>query len=338
VRFKRVIQLVISIILLTILIYWIDFGAFISAVGNANYLYICLAIVLVAINRCVMAYKWNMLLKLKGISISFVEATRIYYISNFLGMYLPPTIGGDLVRAYYIRKKKYQMSDILASIVVERIFGFLVLLLFAVLGALSLYFVFFESRVELRTALSILLFISMGSLLIVITFLNKTISSKVLSFLGRHRSATIVERFANKVAQLYLSFLLYKNSKVILLLFSVLTGLEVFIYILRTYVVVHALHIDIPFSYLFSFVPIIMTLIRLPISFNGFGINEGGFVYFLSLAGIAKSIGFSVGLIDHLIVMIAILPGGILYLFEHGIRGQKEKEGKKDMLAQGSTF
>jgi glycosyltransferase 2 family protein len=338
VGFKRFIQVSISIILLSVLIYWIDVAAFIGAVKHANYFHICLALVLVGINRCVMAYKWNMLLKVKSIRMSFVEATRIYYISNFLGMYLPPTIGGDLVRAYYIKKKNYQMADVLASIVVERIIGFLVLLLFAILGVISLYVMYFESRVEIRNALTVVVCISVGGLLVVILSLNKGISSKVLMFLERRRSAAIVGKVANKVAQIYASFLLYKKSKGILLLFSMLTGLEVFIYVLRAYVVVQALHVDISFSSLLSFVPIIMTLIRLPISFNGFGINEGGFVYFLSLMGISKSIGFSVGLIDHLIVMVAILPGGILYLLDQGIRSRRRNEGKKRAVVQDSTI
>jgi len=167
--------------------------------------------------------------------------------------------------------------------------------------------------------------------------LNKLISSKVLMFLERQRSGAIIGKFADKVAQLYASFLMYKNSKGVLVLFSLLTGLEVLIYVLRAYVVVQALHVDISLSFLLSFVPIIMALIRLPISFNGFGINEGGFVYFLSLMEIPKSIGFSVGLIDHLIIMVAILPGGILYLLDQGIRRRIRKEGRKKDLLKEST-
>ena len=137
--------MVISIILLAVLIYWIDFKNFINSIKNANYLYILIAVIIVTINRCIMAYKWNLLLKVKNINISFFEVTKIYYISNFLGLYLPPTIGADIVRAYYINKKKYQLSDILSSIVVERIIGFLVLLLFAVIGGIFFYLYFLDS-------------------------------------------------------------------------------------------------------------------------------------------------------------------------------------------------
>jgi uncharacterized membrane protein YbhN (UPF0104 family) len=66
--------------------------------------------------------------------------------------------------------------------------------------------------------------------------------------------------------------------------------------------------------YYFSFVPIIIFLIRLPLSFDGFGIHEGGYVYFLSLVKVDPSIAFSVGAINHLMFIIVLLPGCIFYI------------------------
>jgi glycosyltransferase 2 family protein len=329
VTLKRFIQLLISIILLAVLVYWIDFKNFINSVKNANYFYIFIAVIIATINRFIMAYKWNLLLKVKNINISFFEVTKIYYISNFLGLYLPPTIGADIVRAYYMNKKKYHLSDILSSIVVERLIGFLVLLLVAVLGGIFFYFFFWDSRLDIKNILKIFISITMFAFLVFILSLNKMLSNKVLTLLIRLNSIKTVDKLSDKLHKLYSSYLLFKNSKFILLIFFILTGLEVFSYILRSYIVAQALNVTIPFVYIFSFVPIIMALIRLPISLNGFGINEGGFVYFLSLIDIPKSIGFSVGLIDHLVVMIAILPGGIFYFFDQASQSWFRKEKTK---------
>jgi uncharacterized membrane protein YbhN (UPF0104 family) len=70
---KRFIQLLISVILLAVLVYWIDFENFAISIKSANYLYIFVAFVIVTFNRCIMAYKWNLLLRVKGINISFFE-------------------------------------------------------------------------------------------------------------------------------------------------------------------------------------------------------------------------------------------------------------------------
>lgn len=324
-NFKRLIQLFISIVLIAILIYWIDFENFINSVKHANYFYIFIAFIIVTFSRLLMAYKWNILLKVKGINLSLFEVTKIYYISNFLGLYLPPTIGGDIVRAYYITKKKYQISDIISSIVVERIIGLLVLLLFAVIGGVFFYLFFGDFRFDIKNILILFIVI----FFIIFTFfyvsLDKNISNKILNRCDKFISDTIAGRLIHKLKKMYVSYLLYKNAKIALFIFFLLTSLEVFSYILRSYVVAQALNVEIPFIYLFSFVPIIMALIRLPISLNGFGINEGGFVFFLSLIGISKTTGFSVGLIDHLIVLIAILPGGIFYLFDQGFYNKIKK-------------
>ena len=67
-----------------------------------------------------------------------------------------------------------------------------------------------------------------------------------------------------------------------------------------------------------AFIPINLILIRLPISLDGFGINEGTYVYFLSAIGISEALGFSLGLINHFITILAIIPGGIFWaIFKH---------------------
>ena len=334
---KRFIQLLISVILLAVLVYWIDFENFAISIKSANYLYIIVAFVIVTFNRCIMAYKWNLLLRVKGINISLFEATKIYYISNFLGLYLPPTIGADIVRAYYVKNKRYQLSDIISSIVIERIIGFLVLLLFAVFGGIFFYLYFSDYQLGIQNILKLFILITLMVFFISALSLNETISARVLKALDRQYSSILIGKLAQKMKQIYTSYLLYKNSKTTLLLFFGLTGVEVISYIFRSYVVAQALGVQVPFIYLFSFVPIIMALIRLPISLDGFGINEGGFVYFLSLIGINKSIGFSVGLIDHLVVMIAILPGGFFHLYEQVFRNRYKMVDKEHLNSMRET-
>ena len=83
--------------------------------------------------------------------------------------------------------------------------------------------------------------------------------------------------------------------------------------ILRPYVIALALGVSVPIAYFFVLVPIVLVLIRLPISFDGFGLQEGAFVFFLSLVGISEGVAFSVGLTNHLVFLLGILPGGIMY-------------------------
>jgi len=89
---------------------------------------------------------------------------------------------------------------------------------------------------------------------------------------------------------------MYRKRRLIGLLFFLLTCIEVSLPVIRGYLVATALSLNVSLAYFFAFVPIILLMIRLPISIDGFGLQEGGFVYFLSFVGISATLGFSVGI------------------------------------------
>jgi len=112
---KRMIQLVVSVILLGVLIQWIDLGQVKNALASADLFYLILALIVTTLNRILMPIKWNLLLRAKEIRVSWYEVTKIYYTSNFFGVFLPPTIGSDSVRAYLTAKKGPNFTDVISS-------------------------------------------------------------------------------------------------------------------------------------------------------------------------------------------------------------------------------
>ena len=126
---KRIIRLIVSFFLISILLYWIDLDQTIKLLESTNFLMIGLALIIATIDRVFMPVKWNILLRAKKINIPWSEAITVYYTSSFLGLFLPPTIGSHLIRAYSV-SKKHDRIDIITSIVVERLFGAIALLFF----------------------------------------------------------------------------------------------------------------------------------------------------------------------------------------------------------------
>ena len=49
-------------------------------------------------DRLLMVYKWRRLLLAKGVDVGFGEAARAYYVASFASIFLPLTIGADVVR------------------------------------------------------------------------------------------------------------------------------------------------------------------------------------------------------------------------------------------------
>ena len=75
-----------------------------------------------------------------------------------------------------------------------------------------------------------------------------------------------------------------------------------------------ALNVSVPLSYYYVAMPIIALLAAIPISFNGIGIRENAYVFFLGLVGIEKSVAFSFALLWLCIVVASSLLGGPLFI------------------------
>jgi uncharacterized membrane protein YbhN (UPF0104 family) len=75
-----------------------------------------------------------------------------------------------------------------------------------------------------------------------------------------------------------------------------------------------ALQIDIPFSYCIIVYPLVGTFAAIPISLNGIGLREGGYLFMLGLIGINAEKGIAFGLLLFLIVAVDSLLGGLLFL------------------------
>ncbi len=310
---KRVIQITISLALLLILFYWVDLEQIEESLIEARYSYIFMAVIIITLDCILMGFKWKLLLGVKKINISLYKATKIYYISNFLGLFLPPTLGTDMVRAYYVSKDGGKLHDILASILMERYLGFLGIFIMGLLGCLYIFHFVLIDTIDITT---IMTFIGILTLVTTVGFfisLSNGMVNLIKNFLARFKNKKFLSKILTKAVNLLDSFAGYKNHKTILTVTILLTFLEIFLVILWSYSIAVGLNISVSFLYFVSFIPITLFLVRLPISLDGFGINEGSYAYFLAAIGISETLGFSLGLINHFITILAIIPGGIFW-------------------------
>jgi len=312
----KIIQLIISAILLGLFLTWIDFSQLKQSIVKADGFYLGMALGVVCINRVLMPVKWNILVKAKQIHIGWFDVIKIYYISSFLGLYLPPTVGADSVRVYYTAKKGYSVPDVLTSIIVERALGFLVLILFVLFGCVIFIHCFTNIVFDIHNILLISLLINLLILFGFFISMSNYFIQVFSNFLMRLSSRKLIGKAANMLYILFQSYCLYKSKKKFLTVFFLLTCAEMVLPITRSYFIAKAFNISLPLYYYFAFVPIVIFLIRLPISADGFGIHEGGFAYFLSLMGVSQTLGFSVGVISHCLLWVSLVPGLIFYIFE----------------------
>ena len=295
---------------------WIDANELKVVLKTADYRYLSVALGLMFINRVLMPVKWNILLIAKDIHIAWFDVIRIYYISSFLGLYLPPTVGADSIRVYYTSKRKYPVSDIAASIIVERIIGFLALSFFIIIGCFILTSCFTDMNLKLHNLIFTSLTMSFFSVLFFFISLNNFFIRIVERFLEKLFHRKWIGKIAVITHRLFQSYTCYKLKKNLLILFYILTCIELSMPVIISYIIAIGLNVSVPLSFFFAFVPIVLFLIRLPISIDGFGINEGGYIYFLSLMGVPETLGFGIGIMNHFILLVSLLPGVAFYAFD----------------------
>jgi uncharacterized protein (TIRG00374 family) len=312
---KRAIQTIVGLALMGGLIYWADPARMARLFAGADYGFLLLSLVLATVDRILMPLKWNLLLRAKGLVVPWRQAVKVYYISSAMGVFLPPTVGADMARYYLLSRDGCPKAEVVASILVERVLGMIALLLFGIMGG-ALFLASVVSRGTETPVLTVVLTALAVTAVVAAAFAASMsertgmIAQRLLRRLEGGRLAGL----AGKLESLLQAYQGYQGRRRALGVFLLLSLLENLLPVIRTYAVVLAFGAAVPLIYMFMFIPIVQMLIRLPISFDGFGVQEGALVYFFGLLGVGKAAALSIGLANHMLFLVSLLPGAVLYL------------------------
>jgi hypothetical protein len=120
---------VISLVLIIVIFYQVNFAEVMAALKGANYIFLLPAIMALVFTLLIRAFRWQYLLKpIKTTGIyNLFSATAIGFMANML---LPARLG-EFVRAYLIgQREDISKSASLATVVVERLWDIFILLFF----------------------------------------------------------------------------------------------------------------------------------------------------------------------------------------------------------------
>lgn len=244
------------------------------------------------------AYKWQLVLASHGPVVRYRLLLKNYFIAGFFNLFLPSSFGGDVYRVVSLRHHVRDPAHMTSSVLFDRISGLLALI---TISAVS-YVVAFRGDANIfyvtAYALPLLGFVGCTSLP-VIQFLEK-FRNKVVSFVVRVAQAFRQYRRNSRLlaAAMGLSFVFQLNI----------------IFIVSIYCM--ALGVDLPFSVLAIYVPLIFLTEVVPISINGLGVRETAFVFFFGRVGVSEHEATAVALV--LITMryaVYLVAGGGLFLF-----------------------
>ena len=152
----------------------------------------------------VVSERLRMILAVQKLKISLGESVYLTFIGNFFNNFLPTSIGGDLVKAYYATKKSERKLESFSAVFFDRFFGFLSIGLLAFLGL-----VLMNRRIKDPQILWGCLIFSAVVLAAFVLFLNKSMTKAIFSRL-LHLPAFQKD---SKLRKLYNALNAYKEHK-----------------------------------------------------------------------------------------------------------------------------
>ncbi|MEX0804762.1 MAG: lysylphosphatidylglycerol synthase transmembrane domain-containing protein [Candidatus Binatia bacterium] len=300
------VKLLVSVGLLTYFVTRIDIEQFFRTLASADFTYIAMALVIYLLTQVMSALRWTVLTRPLGIRTPFKELVAYYFIGMFFNLFAPGTVGGDVSRVYYLakdqesdRKKPLSLTAVhaTASVVMDRVVGMVALIWVGAAGLL----LFPEYDIP-RAIRYLTLLLASGFL---IAGLLMPLWRRVLPGDGYPL-----------VVKLRLILTSYREGWRVILQAITLSLIVHLIQAWMHVIMGLALHVSVPLSFCLIVYPLVGTFAALPISLNGLGLREGGYIFLLALIGIDSEKGIAFGLLLFLIVALDSLIGGILFLIK----------------------
>ncbi|MEP6909341.1 MAG: lysylphosphatidylglycerol synthase transmembrane domain-containing protein [Actinomycetota bacterium] len=299
--------------LCTAYVLWkIDVGQTAGVIVDANLLYFALALVLMVVTILPMAWRWQLLLKAKGIREEIPWLTRAYFVSYAAGQVLPTSIGGDAVRIFETaRRNPGHGNTAAASVLLERAIGGAATLILAAVGfvlAVGHYDVGPYLWIE---ALFVVATIFLGFLL----FSKK---ARPLLRLGKPLLALVkVDRLT---AQVYGAIHSYRDQRRVLLTVCAVTlGIQA-ARVLAIWLSGEAVGIDLSPRPYYVMGPLLFLVMLVPFTVNGLAVRESFFVSFLGNLGVDADSAFAAGFLFFVVTVVMSVPGALILAWE-GLRG-----------------
>jgi uncharacterized protein (TIRG00374 family) len=261
------------------------------------------------------AVKWNLLLREKGINLRLRRLVRIVFTSNFLSVALPISFSADALRLMLVRGEQQNFTHAAGSLVADRILGTLAIIVLSLIG------VVWAGPALLGGETLIAILIIAASLLTIIGVLLSPLPVFWVPPLqrwlaGRGRLAAQLIALAERAVAIHDSLTSFRHHPAKLVKVFALNLLAQILRVLQIVLLFRALQHPIPLSQAAAFVPMINMFTLLPISYFGLGVKESAFLYFFGFAGVPRALCLTISLITYPLILGAMLPGALFVLLD----------------------
>jgi len=313
--------------------------------GPIEFGWLALAAFLVAVTLALQLFRWFILVHSLDLPCTLRNTFRLGMVGVFYNTFLPGSVGGDLLKAYFIAKEHPERKTrAVATVIADRALGLFGLILFcAVLGSMA--WAGGDPRIvgniELQRIIKIMAAIASGT---VVGFL-------LLGFLPQRR----VDRFARRLmwvpkvgrslAELWYTVWMYRQRLRAVVLCVGLSALAHFALVFafhaasRVFPPANPVVDQATLAEHMVIAPIGFIAQALPVSPGGVGVGEAVFAWLYKLSGRPESRGVIARLALRVVEWIIGLLGYIVYLrMKKELPVVKEENGEEDRSKAGKPL
>jgi len=259
-----------------------------------------------AIGTVLTATRWGGLLRAQGVCLRLATLVQSCCVAAFFRQFLPSTIGGDAIRGYDSWRAGASKPVAVAALVVDRLLGLLILVLFAAVGICLPH-----SPLRQYPLVFWAVGLAAGGLLLGTWLLFRPAGK----FSAAARRATAgLPRFLRRTSVGILdaagAFGGKQRQLPRALGYSILLQTNV---ILFYYLLGRAMGFGISYSQFCVIVPIATLVMLVPVSINAIGVREGIFVFLLGTFGVSSAEAVAFAWLEHGVFLLYGLFGAVVF-------------------------
>jgi uncharacterized protein (TIRG00374 family) len=280
----------------------IDWEKTIGILKSADPVYIFLAFLIFAVINGVILLRWAIFVSALGLTVPFRTTTRYFFIGLFGNLFLPSSIGGDIIKILGLCRETPQKARVVASVLLDRLSGFAGIVIVAILS-----YAFGHQMIGDNSLMIPVIVMAVVSVLIVSFLFNEKLYSWGCRIFDR------VPKVKDSFMQLHYDLMLLKDRQWKGWQAIGVSCLAQCLLALSYFCVAKALHQDIHLLSFVIFVPLICVASSLP-SIGGLGVREAGAAYLFAKVGVDSGIAVSISLINFIFMVAIGLVGGLVYV------------------------
>lgn len=258
---KSILALLITIGIFFAIFSKIDFYSVANVLMHSNALYFIIAVLLSFFIVLLNIKRWQIILKIMDVSISYKEAFNIM-MSVYPFVSITPSVASDTLRAYPLRKR-VRASKIVGSVLTERVMDFSMLLIFLIVGII----------IKKKSEFIFIALILFAGIVLIFYISHAKINLPLKQKWN--------DRFRNMLLSIK-SLTMNRKGFLIVILYSI----SIWIFsLMQMSIIFYTIGINVPFFSVMTFTPLAIIIGQIPITLGGTGTRDAAFILLFSEYG-----------------------------------------------------